>query len=158
MAKVLPNLQQLRVINFGDCLVRPGGAKAIAEAIKDGHPLLQVCLCSGRYIHFSIYCFELCFALAFCLYLNVTYSICLYVVLPVSYNRRECFDDPVPISCTFICISGVCSMFIPENVYLNITVKSNQVQVQDHPCVHTSQTTLAFSIIIYYTSFIYEHC
>ena len=43
MAEVLPNLQQLRVINFGDCLVRPGGAKAIAEAIKNGHPLLQVC-------------------------------------------------------------------------------------------------------------------
>ena len=44
MAEVLPNLQQLRVINFGDCLVRPGGAKAISEAIKDGHPLLKVCL------------------------------------------------------------------------------------------------------------------
>ena len=42
MADVLPNLQELRVINFGDCLVRPEGAKAIAEASKDGHPLLQV--------------------------------------------------------------------------------------------------------------------
>ena len=42
MAEVLPNLQQLRVINFGDCLVRPGGAVAISDAIKDGHQLLQV--------------------------------------------------------------------------------------------------------------------
>ena len=42
MAEVLPNLQKLRVINFGDCLVRPGGALAIAAAIKDGHKQLQV--------------------------------------------------------------------------------------------------------------------
>lgn len=44
MAEVLPNLQQLRVINFGDCLVRPGGAVAISDAIKDGHHLLEVLL------------------------------------------------------------------------------------------------------------------
>ncbi len=42
MAEVLPSLQQLRVINFGDCLVKSGGAQAIAQAIKDGHKLLQV--------------------------------------------------------------------------------------------------------------------
>lgn len=42
MAEVLPNLQELRVINFGDCLVRSDGARAIAEAIKEGHKLLEV--------------------------------------------------------------------------------------------------------------------
>lgn len=42
MADVLPNLQKLRVINFGDCLVRPGGAQAIASVIKDGHQQLEV--------------------------------------------------------------------------------------------------------------------
>lgn len=42
MAEVLPSLQQLRVINFGDCLVRSDGARAIADAIKDGHKLLEV--------------------------------------------------------------------------------------------------------------------
>lgn len=42
MAEVLPCLQKLRVINFGDCLVRPEGGRAIAEAIKDGHQLLEV--------------------------------------------------------------------------------------------------------------------
>lgn len=41
MAEVLPNLQELRVINFGDCLVRSDGARAIAEAIKEGHKLLE---------------------------------------------------------------------------------------------------------------------
>ena len=42
MAEALPNLQKLRVINFGDCLVRQDGGRAIAEAIKDGHQLLEV--------------------------------------------------------------------------------------------------------------------
>jgi len=42
MAEVLPNLQELRVINFGDCLVRSDGAREIAEAIKEGHKLLEV--------------------------------------------------------------------------------------------------------------------
>lgn len=42
LAEVLPNLQELRTLNLGDCLVRDGGATAIAEAIKDGHKLLQV--------------------------------------------------------------------------------------------------------------------
>lgn len=42
MAEVLPDLQDLRVINFGDCLVRSGGARAIAEALKDGHRQLEV--------------------------------------------------------------------------------------------------------------------
>lgn len=42
MADVLPSLQKLRVINFGDCLVRPEGAQAIATAIKDSHKQLEV--------------------------------------------------------------------------------------------------------------------
>ena len=42
MAAVLPTLQDLRSINFGDCLIRPGGARAIAAAIQDGHRLLEV--------------------------------------------------------------------------------------------------------------------
>ena len=42
MAEVLPSLQEVRVLNFGECLVRSGGATAIAEAIKDGHKLLEV--------------------------------------------------------------------------------------------------------------------
>lgn len=42
LAEVLPSLQELRTVNLGDCLVRNDGATAIAEAIKDGHKLLQV--------------------------------------------------------------------------------------------------------------------
>ena len=44
LAEVLPNLQELRTVNLGDCLVRNDGATAIAEAIKGGHKLLQVSL------------------------------------------------------------------------------------------------------------------
>ena len=42
MATVLPSLQELRSINFGDCLLRSGGARAIAAAIHDGHRQLEV--------------------------------------------------------------------------------------------------------------------
>ncbi len=42
MADVLPKLQNLRTINFGDCLVRPDGARAIAKAITDSHQNLKV--------------------------------------------------------------------------------------------------------------------
>ena len=42
MAEVLPVLQELRNINFGECLVRSRGAAAIAEAIQDSHKLLEV--------------------------------------------------------------------------------------------------------------------
>ena len=42
MAEVLPELQKLRIVNFGDCLVRPEGARAIAEAMKSNHQLLEV--------------------------------------------------------------------------------------------------------------------
>lgn len=52
MAGVLPHLQKLRVINFGDCLVRSEGARAIAEAIKEGHQLLEVKYSSPRVLRF----------------------------------------------------------------------------------------------------------
>ena len=42
MATALPSLRELRRINFGDCLLRSGGARAIAAAITDGHPQLEV--------------------------------------------------------------------------------------------------------------------
>ena len=45
MAEVLPELPKLRVINFGDCLVRPEGAQAIASVLKDGHHQLEVRPC-----------------------------------------------------------------------------------------------------------------
>ena len=40
--QALPNLQNLEVLNFGDCLVRTKGAEAIADAIKDSHTNLKV--------------------------------------------------------------------------------------------------------------------
>lgn len=46
LAEVLPNLQKLRVLNLGDCLLRDDGAKAIAGAIKDGQCHLKVCTVS----------------------------------------------------------------------------------------------------------------
>ena len=42
MATVLPSLQELRVVNFGDCLLKSEGARAVAEAIADGHQKLEV--------------------------------------------------------------------------------------------------------------------
>lgn len=45
VAAVLPHLEKLKVINFGDCLVRPEGAKAIADAIRDRHQHLEVMQC-----------------------------------------------------------------------------------------------------------------
>ena len=42
MANALPSLQQVRVLNFGDCLVRNEGARAIAKVIQEGLPLLEV--------------------------------------------------------------------------------------------------------------------
>ena len=42
MANALPSLQQIRVLNFGDCLVRNEGARAIAKVIREGLPLLEV--------------------------------------------------------------------------------------------------------------------
>jgi len=40
--QVLPKLQNLEVINFGDCLVKTDGAKILATALKDGHKKLKV--------------------------------------------------------------------------------------------------------------------
>lgn len=40
--QVLPKLQNLEVINCGDCLVRTEGAIAISEALKEGHQKLKV--------------------------------------------------------------------------------------------------------------------
>ena len=40
--QVLPKLQNLEVINFGDCLVRSEGAKVIARSLTDGHKKLRV--------------------------------------------------------------------------------------------------------------------
>lgn len=40
--QVLPKLQNLEVINYGDCLVRTEGAIAITEALKEGHLKLKV--------------------------------------------------------------------------------------------------------------------
>ena len=50
--QVLPKLQDLEVINFGDCLLRTGGAKAIAEALKEGQAKLTVC---SRLEHFTLW-------------------------------------------------------------------------------------------------------
>lgn len=35
-------LEQLKVVNFGDCLLRSDGAKEIAEAIQEHLPNLEV--------------------------------------------------------------------------------------------------------------------
>ena len=35
-------LNQLKVINFGDCLLRSNGAKEIAQAIQEYLPILEV--------------------------------------------------------------------------------------------------------------------
>jgi Ran GTPase-activating protein 1 len=40
--QVLPKLQNLEVINFGDCLVRTEGAVALSDALKEGHQKLKV--------------------------------------------------------------------------------------------------------------------
>jgi Ran GTPase-activating protein 1 len=40
--QALPQLQELEIINFGDCLVRSKGARDIAKAIKGSHKKLRV--------------------------------------------------------------------------------------------------------------------
>lgn len=42
IAGVLPDLQDLRVLNLGECLVRSEGATLIAGALENGHALLEV--------------------------------------------------------------------------------------------------------------------
>ena len=41
-SKALKHLRSIQVINFGDCLVRPAGAIAIAESVSEGLPILKV--------------------------------------------------------------------------------------------------------------------
>ncbi|XP_076446452.1 ran GTPase-activating protein 1-like [Babylonia areolata] len=50
MSKVLPKLPDLEQINFGDCLVRTGGAKALAQALRDGQHKLKELILSGNEI------------------------------------------------------------------------------------------------------------
>lgn len=54
IAEVLPNLQQLRVINFGDALVRPDGAKAISSSLQEQHQSLEV-LFSYYFIYLFVF-------------------------------------------------------------------------------------------------------
>lgn len=42
LSQALKHLNSIQVINFGDCLVRPSGAAAIAESISEGQPILKV--------------------------------------------------------------------------------------------------------------------
>lgn len=42
MAEKLPMMQNLEIIDFGDCLMKTAGAKYIANALEDGHTKLQV--------------------------------------------------------------------------------------------------------------------
>lgn len=42
LSQALKYLNSIQVINFGDCLVRPSGAVAIAESISEGQPILKV--------------------------------------------------------------------------------------------------------------------
>ena len=42
MAKHLPAMQALEVINFGDCLLKTGGTVEIARALLQAHPYLKV--------------------------------------------------------------------------------------------------------------------
>lgn len=42
MADKLPMMQNLEVINFGDCLIKTAGAKMIAKALTSGHKNLRV--------------------------------------------------------------------------------------------------------------------
>lgn len=42
MAEKLPMMQNLEVIDFGDCLMKTAGAKYIANALADNHTKLQV--------------------------------------------------------------------------------------------------------------------
>ncbi len=48
--QALPSMQQLEVLNFGDCLLRTGGAQLIAEALREGHTNLKVKLLLGLFL------------------------------------------------------------------------------------------------------------
>ena len=60
-SQALKHLRRIQVINFGDCLVRPAGAAAIAETVSEGLPTLKVreCFRSGlSLIPRSIMCWQ----------------------------------------------------------------------------------------------------
>lgn len=49
--QALKHLHSIQVINFGDCLLRPAGAQAIAESVSEGLPILKVtfrCVCTQQ--------------------------------------------------------------------------------------------------------------
>lgn len=46
MAEKLPTMQNLEVIDFGDCLLKTAGAKYVADALEENHTKLQVGLIS----------------------------------------------------------------------------------------------------------------
>ncbi|XP_035825246.1 ran GTPase-activating protein 1 [Aplysia californica] len=48
--QALPKLTQLEIINFGDCLVRTDGARAIANVLNQGHKQLKELILSGNEI------------------------------------------------------------------------------------------------------------
>lgn len=47
MAEKLPSMQNLEVINFGDCLLKTAGAKHIAKALAQQHEKLKVIWCNN---------------------------------------------------------------------------------------------------------------
>ena len=53
--QALPKLQKLKVINFGDCLVRNNGAKALATAIRDGQIDLEVFMKTNQHLFIYLY-------------------------------------------------------------------------------------------------------
>lgn len=59
MAEKLTMMQNLEVIDFGDCLMKTKGATYIAEALADGHTKLQVSsffiLCGAFLLNFFVY-------------------------------------------------------------------------------------------------------
>lgn len=49
-SQALPKLEELEVLNFGDCLVRTDGAKSLAKALEEKHLKLKV---SAHMQHFK---------------------------------------------------------------------------------------------------------
>lgn len=72
LSQALKHLNSLQVINFGDCLVRPSGAVAIAESISEGLPILKVTLKENSInkmaILFILDHFAMCNFLLFCFF------------------------------------------------------------------------------------------
>ena len=42
VAAVLPDLQDIRIIDLGECIVRSDGAMVLAKALENGHKKLEV--------------------------------------------------------------------------------------------------------------------